>query len=63
MILKKPSKKRLVKVTRRSISNQIRTVWGFPGGSVVKNTSAMQEMDQSLVWEDPTCHRATKPAP
>ena len=60
MILKKPYKKRLVKVTRRSISNQIRTVWGFPGGSVVKNTSAMQEMDQAPVWEDPTRHGATK---
>ena len=25
-----------------------------------KNMSAMQEMDQSLVWEDPTRHGATK---
>ena len=28
--------------------------WGFPGGSAVKNPSAMQEMQvQSLGWEDP----------
>ena len=26
----------------------------FPGGTVVKNPPA-------LVWEDPTCHEATKP--
>ena len=32
-------------------------LWGFPGGSVVKNPPAMQEMQemlvQSLSWEDP----------
>ena len=34
-------------------------VWGFPGGSVVKN---LQETPvQSLFWEDPTCHGVTKP--
>ena len=34
--------------------------WGFPGGSLVKNP--MQETGvRSLVQEDPTCHRATKP--
>ena len=35
---------------------------GFPGGSVVKNLPAMQETQVwSLIWEDGTCHRATKP--
>ena len=35
---------------------------GFPGGSVVKNPPADAGPPvQSLVWEDPTCHRATKP--
>ena len=35
---------------------------GFPGGSVVKNPLSMREMwVQSLIQEDPTCHRATKP--
>ena len=30
------------------------TVGGFPGGSVVKNLPAMQEMGaQSLGWKDP----------
>ena len=32
-------------------------IWGFPGGSVVKNLPAMQETQemwvQSLGWEDP----------
>ena len=29
-------------------------IWGFPGGSVVKNPSSKQEMQvQSLGWEDP----------
>ena len=32
-------------------------IWGFPGGSVVKNPPAMQEIQetqvQSLGWEDP----------
>ena len=32
-------------------------LWGFPGGSVVENPPAMQEMQemlvQSLSWEDP----------
>ena len=35
---------------------------GFPGGSVVKNPLSMRKMwVQSLIQEDPTCHRATKP--
>ena len=35
---------------------------GFPGGSVVKNRLPMQETQvQSLVQEDPTCPRVTKP--
>jgi len=35
---------------------------GFPGGSVVKSPPAMQETwVQSLLQEDPTYHRATKP--
>ena len=39
---------------------------GFPGGSEVKNLPARQAGVQetqvpSLVWEDPTCYRATKP--
>ena len=33
------------------------SIWGFPGGSVVKNSPAMQEMRKtwvpSLDWEDP----------
>ena len=29
-------------------------IWGFPGGSVVKNPPAMQEtLVRSLDWEDP----------
>ena len=35
---------------------------GFPGGSMVKNPPAsVGTWVQSLVWEDPTCCRATKP--
>ena len=39
---------------------------GFPGCSVVKNPSANAgdiecRRIQSLIWEDPTCCRATKP--
>ena len=35
---------------------------GFPGGAVVKNPPANAGTQvQALVWEDPTCHRATKP--
>ena len=38
------------------------SVWDFSGGSVVKSHLSMQETRvPSLVWEDPTCHRATKP--
>ena len=34
----------------------------FPGGTVVKNPLPMQKTwVQALVWEDPTCHGATKP--
>ena len=36
--------------------------WDFPGGAVVKNPPAKQGTRvQALVWEDPTCHGATKP--
>ena len=36
-------------------------LWGFPGGSVVKNHLPMQETQiWSPVWEDPTCQAATK---
>ena len=32
----------------------IQPKWAFPGGSVVKNLSVMQDMQvQSLGWEDP----------
>ena len=35
----------------------------FPGGAVLKNCLPMQGTRvRSLVWEDPTCRRATKPA-
>ena len=37
---------------------------GFPGGTVVKNPPANAgdgTRVQALVWEDPICHRATKP--
>ena len=35
---------------------------GFLGDSVVKNPPANAGLTvPSLVWEDPTCHRATKP--
>ena len=35
---------------------------GFPSGAVVKNPPANAvDTGLSLVWEDPTCHRATKP--
>ena len=34
----------------------------FPGGAVVKNPPAnAADTGSSLVWEDPTCHGATKP--
>ena len=34
----------------------------FPDGAVAKNLpSNVETMVQSLVWEDPTCCRATKP--
>ena len=34
----------------------------FPGGAVVENSPANAGTPaQSLIWEDPTCHRATKP--
>ena len=35
---------------------------GFPGGSVVKNLPVdVGDVVRSLIWEDPTCLRATKP--
>ena len=34
----------------------------FPGGAVVENSPANAGTRvQSPIWEDPTCHRATKP--
>ena len=37
-------------------------VMGFPDGPVVKNLPANAgTLFRPLVWEDPTCHRATKP--
>ena len=36
----------------------------FPGGAVVRNLPPLPMQGtrvQVLVWEDPTCHRATKP--
>ena len=37
-----------------SISVGFRSQWGFPGSSVVKNSSAMRETwVRSLGWEDP----------
>ena len=36
-----------------NISESAHVLWGFPGGSVVKNPPAKQEMQiQSLGWED-----------
>jgi len=36
---------------------------GLPGGSVVKNPPAnTRDVVRFLIWEDPTCHRAAKPA-
>ena len=41
---------------------EMTTTRGFPGGSVVKNTLAVQETQvRSLIQEDPTCCGATKP--
>ena len=38
------------------------TSQGFPGGSVIENPPANAgDTSQSLIWEDPTCLRATKP--
>ena len=35
--------------------------WGFPGGPMVRSLLTMQEtLVWSLIWEDPTCCRATK---
>ena len=35
---------------------------GFPGGPVVNSPPANAgDMVRSLIWEDLTCHRATKP--
>ena len=35
---------------------------GFPGGAVVKNPPANSgSWVRVLIWEDPTCHGATKP--
>ena len=43
-------------------TNAFNRLLGFPGGAVVKNPPANAgAWVQVLVWEDPTCHRATKP--
>ena len=34
---------------------------GFPGGSVVNLPANTGDMGSTLIWEDPTCCRATKP--
>ena len=40
----------------------VNSILGFPGGSVVKNLTVNAEIPvRSPVWEDPTCHGATKP--
>ena len=37
--------------------------WGFPGGEGLRIRLPMQGTQvRSLVWEDPTCRGATKPA-
>ena len=42
--------------------SKTKAAWGFPGGPVVKTPPANAETRVwSLVWEDPTCHEATKP--
>ena len=48
---------------RRGAGGWIDCQWlGFPGGAVVKNPPPMQgTWVRALVWEDPTCHGATKP--
>ena len=39
----------------------LKFVWRTPVGTVVKNPPANAgDMGSSLVWEDPTCRRATK---
>ena len=45
------------------LSNFIKTWFrDFPGGAVVKNPPANEGTRvRALVWEDPTCHGATKP--
>ena len=49
---------------RLSLTTQSKIeLWGFPGGPLVKNLPPMQgSRVPSLVWEDPTCHRATAEA-
>ena len=37
------------------------STWGFPGGTVGKNSPAnAKDMGSILVWEDATCRKATK---
>ena len=41
---------------------KIQNLWGFPGGSVVKKPPVNEETQvSSLIQEDPTCCKATKP--
>ena len=45
-----------------NIFSKINYLGNFPGGPGVKNHLPVQwTWVPSLVWEDPTCHRATKP--
>ena len=40
----------------------LKKIGGFPGGAVVESLPAMQGTQvRALVWEDPTCHGATRP--
>ena len=52
-IRKKKKKKSLKKFTLRNVFQ------GFPGDSVVKNPLTNAQI-RSRIWEDPTCHRASK---
>ena len=49
----------------KSISENVRSLKinyrGFPGGWVVNLPANTGDMGSTLIWEDPTCCRATKP--
>ena len=47
---------------RPQSGTQKNIIWGFPGGTVVKNPPANAGTQvRALVWEDPTCQGGTKP--